>query len=78
MKWENDPEVIANPDGTRAQDYGQDLDNLQDDYGDAENVYDIIPLYDYYGMYEFEYGGAEYAVGDDDAADAAAYERTKN
>ena len=29
-------------------------------------------------MYEFEYGGAEYAVGDDDAADEAAFERTKS
>ena len=44
----------------------------------AESVYDIIPLYDFYGMYEFEYGGAEYAVGDDDAADEAAFERTKS
>jgi len=29
-------------------------------------------------MYEFEYGGAEYALGDDDAADEAAFERTKS
>jgi len=41
-------------------------------------VYDIIPLYDYYGMYEFEYGGAEYAVGDDESADEAATERTRS
>jgi len=75
---ENDPEVIADPNGEKAQEYGEDLDNLQDDYGDAESVYDIYPLYDYYGMYEFEYGGAEYAVGPDDAADEAAIERTRN
>jgi hypothetical protein len=29
-------------------------------------------------MYEFEYGGAEYAVGDDEAADEAATERTRS
>ena len=47
-------------------------------YAEAESVYDIIPLYDYYGMHEFEYGGAEYAVGDDSAADEAATERTRS
>ena len=77
-EMENDPEVIANPDGTRAQEYGIDLENLEEDLENAESVYDIIPLYDYYGMYEFEYGGAEYAIGDDDAADEAATERTKS
>jgi len=75
---DQDPEVIADPSGQRAQDYGEDLNNLEDDLENAESVYDIIPTYDYYGMYEFEYGGAEYAVGDDDAADEAAYERTKS
>ena len=29
-------------------------------------------------MYEFEYGGAEYAVGLDEAADEAAIERTRS
>ena len=77
-EMDNDPEVIADPSGQRAQDYGEDLNNLEEDLENAESVYDIIPLYDYYGMHEFEYGGAEYAVGDDDAADEAAYERTKN
>ena len=77
-EMENDPEVIANPDGTRAQEYGEDLNNLEEDLENAESVYDIIPLHDYYGMYEFEYDGAEYAVGDDNAADEAAFERTKN
>ena len=77
-EMENDPDTIANPDGERAQDYGEDLNNLEEDLENAESVYDIIPLYDYYGMYEFEYAGAEYAVGDDEAADEAAYERTKN
>ena len=77
-EMENDPDTIANPDGERAQDYGEDLNNLEEDLENAESVYDITPLYDYYGMYEFEYAGAEYAVGDDEAADEAAFERTKN
>ena len=77
-EMEDDPEVIADPNGEKAQEYGEDLDSLQDDYGNAESVYDIYPLYDYYGMYEFEYGGAEYAVGTDEAADEAAAERTRN
>jgi hypothetical protein len=75
---DQDPEVIADPSGERAQEYGEDLNNLEEDLENAESVYDIIPTYDYYGMYEFEYGGAEYAVGDDDAADEAAFERTKS
>ena len=41
----------------------KDMNNIEDAIEEAESVYDIIPLYDYYGMYEFEYGGAEYAVG---------------
>jgi len=77
-EMENDPEVIEDPNGDKAQEYGEDLSNLEEDMENAESVYDIIPLYDYYGMYEFEYGGAEYAVGDDDAADEAAFERTKS
>ena len=75
---DQDAEVIANPSGERAQEYGEDLNNLEEDLENAESVYDIIPTYDYYGMYEFEYGGADYAVGDDDAADEAAFERTKS
>jgi hypothetical protein len=75
---DQDPDVIADPSGERAQEYGEDLNNLEEDLENAESVYDIIPLYDYYGMYEFEYGGAEYAVGDEDAADEAAFERTKS
>ena len=77
-QMENDPEVIEDPNGDKAQEYGEDLGNLEDDLENAESVYDIIPLHDYYGMYEFEYGGAEYAIGDDDAADEAAFERTKS
>ena len=77
-RMENDPEVIEDPNGDKAQEYGEDLGNLEDDLENAESVYDIIPLHDYYGMYEFEYGGAEYALGDDDAADEAAFERTKS
>jgi hypothetical protein len=77
-RMENDPEVIEDPNGDKAQEYGEDLGNLEEDLENAESVYDIIPLYDYYGMYEFEYGGAEYAVGDDEAADEAATERTRS
>ena len=77
-EMENDPEVIEDPNGVKAQEYGDDLTNLEDDLQNAESVYDIIPLYDYYGMYEFEYGGAEYAVGDDESADEAATERTRS
>jgi len=77
-EMQNDPEVIEDPNGDKAQEYGEDLTNLEEDMENAESVYDIIPLYDYYGMYEFEYSGAEYAVGDDDAADEAATERTRS
>ncbi len=77
-EMENDPEVIEDPNGVKAQEYGDDLTNLEEDMDLSESVYDIIPLYDYYGMYEFEYSGAEYAVGDDDSADEAATERTRS
>jgi len=77
-RMENDPDVIADPNGDQAQDYGEDMNNIEDAIEEAESVYDIIPLYDYYGMYEFEYGGAEYAVGNDEAADEAAIERTRS
>ena len=78
LEMENDPEVIEDPNGDKAQEYGEDLINLEEDLENAESVYDIIPLHDYYGMYEFEYDGAEYAIGDDGAADEAAFERTKS
>lgn len=77
-QMENDPDVIADPNGEKAQDYGMDMNNIEDAIEEAESVYDIIPLYDYYGMYEFEYGGAEYAVGLDESADQAAIERTRS
>ena len=81
---ENDPEVIENPNGERAQDYGMDLDNLEEELEEErENiptVYDI--MYEgvtHYGeMPIFEYDGAEYAVGDDDEADEAAEEQVRN
>jgi len=77
-QMDEDPDVIADPNGDQAQAYGEDLNNLEEELENAESVYDIMPTYDYYGMYEFEYDGAEYAVGDDNAADEAAYERTKS
>jgi len=81
---ENDPEVIENPEGERAQDYGQDLNNLEEELIEAmankPTVYDI--KYDgstHYGeMPIFEYDGREYAVGDDDEADEAAEEQVRN
>lgn len=77
-QMENDPDVIADPNGDQAQAYGEDMNKIEDAIEDAETVYDIIPLHDYYGMYEFEYGGAEYAVGVDEAAEDAARERTRS
>lgn len=77
-EMENDPEVIEDPNGEKAQEYGEDINNLEEDLENAESVYDIIPLHDYYGMFEFEYAGAEYAIGDDASADEAAFERTKS
>ena len=81
---ENDPEVIENPNGERAQDYGEDLNNLEDELEEEREkistVYDI--MYEgatHYGeMPIFEYDGAEYAVGDDDEADEAAEEQVRN
>ena len=81
---ENDPEVIENPEGERAQDYGQDLNNLEEEFIEAmankPTVYNI--KYDnstHYGeMPIFEYDGMEYAVGDDEEADEAAEEQVRN
>ena len=45
VEMENDPEVIANPDGERAQDYGEDLNNLEEELDvlkeEAHDIYDI-------------------------------------
>jgi hypothetical protein len=76
---ENDPEVIEDPNGDKAQEYGEDLGNLEDDLENAESVYDIYPLnYDHYGLAGFEYGDAEYVIGTDDQADYAAKENLIN
>ena len=40
---ENDPEVIDDPDGPKAQEYGEDLNNLEEDLENAEDVYELIP-----------------------------------
>ena len=75
-EMENDPEVIANPDGERAQDYGEDLNNLYEDLENAESVYDLLPTgYDTNDYAEFEYGGKEWLVANDEGADEYAYER---
>ena len=75
-EMENDPEVLADPDGERAQDYGEDLNNLEEDMENAESVYDLIPQgYDTNDYAEFEYGGAEYLIANDEGADEYAYER---
>lgn len=81
---ENDPELMEDPDGERAQEYGEDLNNLEEELEEArENiptVYDIMyeGLTHYGEMPIFEYDGAEYAVGDDDEADEAAEEQVRN
>ena len=75
-QMENDPEVIDDPSGEKAQEYGEDLNNLEEDLGNAENVYDLIPTgYDSAEYAEFEYGGAEYLIATEEGADEYAYER---
>jgi len=76
---ENDPEVLEDPSGEKAQEYGEDLGNLEDDLENAESVYDLIPTgYDTDDYAEFEYGGAEYLIATEDGADEYAYERVDN
>ena len=75
---ENDPEVLEDPSGEKAQEYGEDLGNLEDDLENAESVYDLIPTgYDTNDYAEFEYGGAEYLIATEDGADEYAYERVE-
>ncbi len=80
---ENDPLVIADPDGETAQDYGEDLTNLEEEITilkeEAHDIYDIRwDGFDHYGLPSFEYGGAEYAVGEDQMADDAAFDQIDN
>jgi len=76
---DNDPEVLEDPSGEKAQEYGEDLGNLEDDLENAESVYDLIPTgYDTDDYAEFEYGGAEYLIATEDGADEYAYERVDN
>jgi len=82
-EMENDPEVIANPDGERAQDYGEDLNNLQEEIKvlkeEAHDIYEIrYDDYDHYDLPVFEYDGMEFAIGDDQMADDAAWEQVEN
>ena len=75
-EMENDPEVLEDPSGEKAQEYGEDLVNLEEDWDNAESVYDLIPSgYDTDEYAEFEYGGAEYLIATDEGADNYAYER---
>ena len=83
LAMEDDPDVIANPDGERAQDYGQDLDNLEEEIEvlkeEAHDIYDLrYDDYDHYGLPVFEYEGAEYAVGSDNMADEAGWDQVDN
>jgi len=83
QEMENDPEVIDNPDGERAQDYGEDLNNLYEEIdvlkAEAHDIYDLrYDEYDHYEMPVFEYEGAEYAVGDDQMADDAGWAQVDN
>ncbi len=82
-EMDNDPEVIADPNGERAQDYGQDLNNLEEEITvlqeEAHDIYDLrYDEYDHYDLPVFEYEGAEYAVGDDQMADDAAWDQIDN
>ena len=75
-EMENDPEVIDDPSGEKAQEYGEDLNDLYEDMDNAESVYDLIPTgYDTSEYAEFEYGGADYLIATDEGADEYAYER---
>ena len=75
-EMENDPEVINDPDGPRAQEYGEDLNNLEEELEEAEDVYELIPEpYDTEDYAGFEYGGAEWLVATEEGADEYAYER---
>ena len=78
-EMENDPEVINDPDGPRAQEYGEDLNNLEEELEEAEDVYELIPEpYDTEDYAGFEYGGAEWLVATEEGADEYAYERVEN
>jgi|TARA_R110002020_G_scaffold31127_7_gene97442 hypothetical protein len=82
-EMDNDPEVIADPSGQRAQDYGEDLNNLEEEIEvlkqEAHDVYDLrYDDYDHYVLPVFEYEGAEYAIGDEQMADDAAWEQVES
>ena len=73
---DEDPEVIEDPSGEKAQEYGDDLNDLYEAMDEAENVYDLIPTgYDTVDYAEFEYGGADYLITTEEGADEYAYER---
>ena len=83
LEMEDDPDAIEVPNGERAQEYGEDLNNLEEELEvarmEVHDVYDIfLEPYDHYGLYTFAYDGAEYAVGDDDTADEAALDQVKS
>jgi len=80
---ENDPDVIADIDGERAQDYGQDLGNLEDSLESLRNekhdVYDLRQdESSHYGLPIFEYNDEEYSIGDDIMANEAAWDQVDN
>ena len=78
-EMENDPEVINDPDGPRAQEYGEDLNNLEEELEEAEDVYELIPEpYETEDYAAFEYGGAEWLVATEEGADEYAYERVES
>ena len=67
LEMEEDPDVIDDPNGDKAQEYGEDLNNLEEDLENAESVYDIIPLRTTTMVcMNLSMTGAEYAVGDDE------------
>jgi hypothetical protein len=78
-RMNEDPDVIADPNGDQAQAYGEDLNNLEEDLENAESVYDLIPsgylVSNSVDYAEFEYGSAEYLIATEEGADEYAYER---
>jgi len=84
IDMENDPEVIEDINGERAQEYGEDLNNLEEELEEerenTSSVYDIMyEGHSHYGeLPVFEYGGGEYSIGDDDEANDAAEEQVRS
>ena len=60
------------------EDMEEQIDNLETRISEYEDVYNIIPIHYKTDYGYFEYGGMEFLVATDDAADELAYESVKN